>query len=86
MAKPKFLPLKDAPRDGTMLRLLVRFTEHPMDDDNEPQITIGMNNKGNTGVDEWRFAGWCWTQDVFTQGYGEVLGWLPLLDNLVSKS
>lgn len=78
----QWLSPETAPKDGSLLRLLVQFTEHPMeDDDAAPQATVGMNNLGNTGVDEWQFAGWCWTHDRFTQGEGTVVGWLPLLDN-----
>lgn len=81
MKTPKWLSPETAPKDGSLLRLSVQFDEHPMDDDTgPPQVTIGMNNVGNTGVDEWQFAGWCWTHDRFTQGEGTVVGWLPLLD------
>ena len=71
-----------APKDSTMLRLLVAFTEHPTED-NGPEVplpTIGANSLDNTGVDEWQFAGWSWQQDCFTQGEGTPVGWLPMID------
>lgn len=70
--------MSSAPRDGQMLRLLVRFDEHSTEDD-EIAYTIGSNNLDNDEVDEWQFAGWCWTHDHFTSGKGEPLGWLPML-------
>lgn len=72
-------PPESAPKDGSLIRLLVEFTEHSLDDSTEPQATIGMNNLANTEADEWQFAGWCWTHDRFTQGEGRVVGWLPLV-------
>ena len=74
--------LDDAPRDGTMVRLLVRPVEGggwtPFSDSWEPYETIGFNNLGNTGEDVWQFAGWDWSHDCFTDGHGEIVGWLPL--------
>ena len=67
-----------APKDGSMLWLLVDYDqgEHPLED--APQTwTIGFNNLDNTGDDEWQFAGWNWSQDHFTEGKGTVIGWLP---------
>jgi hypothetical protein len=74
-------PIETAPKDGTIVRLLVNFTEHPLEDDNEkPIATIGGNCGDNTGEDQWQFAGWSWDQDCFTEGEGEVVGWMPMLD------
>jgi hypothetical protein len=68
----------NAPRDGTMVRLLVDYADGggPLED---AQIawTIGFNGLEGTGEDEWKFAGWCWTHDHFTQGSGKPVGWLP---------
>lgn len=69
-----------APKDGTMLRLLVVPDEesHTSFHDSEtPYETIGFNQMADTGDDEWQFAGWDWSHDCITQGYGEVIGWLP---------
>lgn len=74
-----WLPMETAPKDGSMLRLLVAFEDHATDDSAEPSPTIGFNNLGNTGEDGWQFAGWSWQQDCFTDGVGEPIGWLPLL-------
>lgn len=71
--------MSTAPKDATMLRLLVQFDEGSFEDSDEPVATIGTNHFANTGVDEWLFAGWNWTHDCFTQGTGQPLGWLPLL-------
>ncbi|WLD56919.1 hypothetical protein NFC81_09265 [Salinispirillum sp. LH 10-3-1] len=72
-------PTDTAPRDGTLLRLLVQYEEHPLDDDNtQPQETIGFNTLDQSGIDDWHFAGWDWSHDSFAQGIGEVVGWLPM--------
>lgn len=67
-----------APKDGTMVRLLVNpdpeeFTA--FDDNLTPFETIGFNNLENTEEDRWEFAGWDWSQDCFITGRGEVIGW-----------
>ena len=73
-------PLATAPKDGTVVRLLVNFTEHPLeDDDAKPLVTIGGNSLDNTGEDRWQFVGWSWIHDCFTDGEGEVIGWLPMV-------
>lgn len=77
----EFQPMQTAPRDGTIIRLLVQFEDHPLEDDNtKPLWTIGGNSFDNTGEDLWQFAGWCWTHDRFTDGVGTPVGWLPLID------
>lgn len=74
-------PMETAPRDGTMLRLLVQFEEHATEDTDGPAWTIGANSFDETGEDLWQFAGWCWTHDHFTEGKGTPVGWLPLIDS-----
>lgn len=74
----KWLDMASAPRDGTMVRLLVEFEEHSTEDvDQAP--TIGANNFDNDGEDRWQFAGWCWSHDHFVEGKGVPVGWLPFL-------
>lgn len=70
--------MDSAPKDGTMIRLLVDYTDGggPLDDA-LVAWTIGFNDLDGTGVDEWKFAGWCWTHDHFSQGSGTPVGWLP---------
>lgn len=69
----------DAPKDGTMLRLLVEpdrdgaFTS--FEDNNAAYETIGFNLLRDTGEDLWQFAGWDWSHDCITQGFGNVIGW-----------
>jgi hypothetical protein len=70
-------PMSTAPRDGSIIRLLVEFEEHQLEDHEAPQHTIGCNQFDNTDVDEWQFVGWCWTHDHFTDGKGKPVGWLP---------
>jgi hypothetical protein len=66
-----------APKDNTLLLLLVIPDDHATED--APICrTIGGNNLANDGLDQWQFAGWNWCQDEFTQGTGSVIGWLPL--------
>ena len=77
-------PINTAPRDGTMVRLLVQFEDNATEDTAEPAWTIGACNDDNVGEDErvgWQFAGWCWTHDHFTEGKGTPVGWLPLIDS-----
>lgn len=76
---PGWRDMASAPRDGTMLRLLVRFEEHSTEDD-EDAPTIGANNFDNDGEDRWQFAGWYWSHDHFVDGKGEPIGWLPMFD------
>lgn len=76
--KPGWRDPSTAPKDGRLLRLLVAFTDNNIEDTPDPQETIGHNSFKNTGVDTWSFAGWNWTHDVYSEGHGEVLGWLPM--------
>jgi len=88
-------PISDAPRDGTMVWLLVDYSSatnaeliqaasaegyfwagNPLADA-ERAWTIGFNNCDNSGEDEWKFAGWCWSQDHFTEGRGTPVAWKP---------
>lgn len=75
---PGWRDMATAPRDGTMLRLLVEFTEHATEDADQAP-TIGANNFDNDGEDRWQFAGWCWSHDHFVEGRGEPIGWLPMI-------
>ena len=75
-------PMEDAPKDGSILRLLVKFDRKSaagaFEDTPEPSWTIGTNNKANTGEDQWDIVGWSWEQDVFCHAYGaKAIGWLP---------
>lgn len=77
-----FQPMDTAPRDSTMLRLLVKpdleaFTSFE-DTADAPYETIGFNNLENTDIDTWEFAGWDWSHDCFVTGHGEPIGWAPL--------
>lgn len=74
------LAMASAPRDGTLVRLLVQFTEHATEDAPGPAWTIGANNFDHDGEDSWKVAGWCWSHDHFTQGVGTPVAWLPMLD------
>lgn len=78
-------PIETAPKDGTMLLLLVQYDREnekhgsPLEDNawDRPSWTIGVNSLENTGKDEWQIAGWNWEQDCFTEGRGTPIGWLP---------
>lgn len=74
-------PMKTAPKDGTIVRLLVDYSGedacHPLEDATITH-TIGGCTDGNTGLREgWKFAGWSWEQDCFCEGRGKAIGWLP---------
>lgn len=77
--KARWMPMETAPRDGTMLLLLVQFDDNATEDSAEPCPTIGANNFDHDGEDVWQFAGWDWSQDCFTQGIGTPVGWLPMI-------
>ncbi|WP_119256255.1 hypothetical protein [Shinella zoogloeoides] len=75
------LPMDTAPKNNTLVRLLVDYSgedgDHPLEDA-EQAWTIGLNNFEDSEIDEWRFAGWSWSQDCFCEGRGRVIGWAPL--------
>ncbi|MCG6541719.1 hypothetical protein MCB86_16725 [Pseudomonas sp. KSR10] len=75
---PGWQDMATAPRDGTLVQLLVEFDEHATEDTDGPAPTIGANNYDNDGEDRWQFAGWCWSHDHFTEGKGTPVGWLPI--------
>lgn len=66
--------MADAPKDGQLLLLLVEPENHPTEDATLCR-TVGSNNLDDDFVDEWRFAGWCWSHDHYTQGTGRVVAW-----------
>lgn len=75
-AEPDWRDIATAPKDGSMLELLVDYSDgdHPLEDELQA-ATIGFNDLSNTGEDEWKFVGWCWTHDHFVDGKGKVIGW-----------
>lgn len=79
---PGWRDMATAPRDGTMLRLLVNFTDHSTSDHghNLQAPTIGYNLYDDCAEDRWNFAGENWDGSGFTDGQGEPVGWLPMLD------
>lgn len=93
-----FIDVKDkpAPKDGSLLILLVKLnpdTEnwYPTEDSHIFR-TIGFNSLIDTEEDVWQCAGWCWCNDHFTDASNidtntdiEVLGWLPLPENNITK-
>lgn len=81
----KYNPMSTAPKNGVIIRLLVEFTEHPLEDTDAGVWTIGTNSADDNGIDEWQFAGWCWSHDHFTQGEGEPIGWLPMITENTSE-
>lgn len=62
-------PIEEAPKDGTMLRLLCKSGAHPLADDDIYE-TIGFNSFDDSGIDEWQMAGWNWCHDKFCKGDG----------------
>lgn len=83
-------PMSTAPKDGTMLRLLVRFdgdSSVGAFEDADTGWTIGANNLANTGDDQWDVVGWDWEQDTFRQAHtAEPIGWLPFLTAALGQS
>jgi hypothetical protein len=79
-------PMNTAPKDGTILRLLVLFDDNATEDSAEPCPTIGANSFEHTSIDNWQFAGWDWSQDCFTEGSGEPIGWLPMVEPVAQSA
>jgi hypothetical protein len=74
--------LANAPRDGTMVWLLVDSTCQLADA--SPCATIGFNINDHDGLgDKWLYVAWNWEQDCFHEHdssacEGSVLAWAPL--------
>lgn len=85
-APVRWNPMDTAPRDGTIVQLLVEFDEGNIHDDNEPQATIGTNTFDDSEIDEWRFAGWSWCHDCWIEGTGKPIGWLPFHNPIAAST
>jgi hypothetical protein len=74
----KWRPMLTAPKDDTLILLLLEGGDHPTEN-KERYRTIGSNGFAMNGEDVWLYSGWCWSHDHWTQGEGaELIGWLPL--------
>lgn len=75
-------PALTAPRDGTLVRLLLDYSDEenwvPLEDKIQAW-TIGYNTLADTGDDEWIIVGWDWSQDCWCEGSGKIIGWLPFV-------
>lgn len=85
--------MASAPRDGTLLQLIVSHGNDGSSDgfdDNDPSRTMGFNNFDNDGEDAWKFPGWSWSHDFITeQGKGNPIAWalmLPLPPHLLNTN
>lgn len=75
--------IASAPKDGTLLLLLVDYSGEDADHPLENEVvgrTIGSNSLANDGEDRWNFAGWCWSHDHHVDGRGTPTAWQPLPD------
>lgn len=78
---PKWQPIETAPTDGSLLILLVDYSGEDADNALSDEIlssTVGSNNFDNDGEYKWNFAGWCWSNDYFTEGHGVPTHWMPM--------
>ena len=75
-------PALTAPRDGTLVRLLLDYSDEenwvPLEDKIQAW-TIGYNTLADAGDDEWIIVGWDWSQDCWCEGSGKIIGWLPFV-------
>ena len=75
-------PAMTAPRDGTLVRLLLDYSDEenwvPLEDKIQAW-TIGYNTLADAGDDEWIIVGWDWSQDCWCEGSGKIIGWLPFV-------
>lgn len=77
----ELLPISTAPKDGTLILLWLandEEKEHPLEDTADLSVTIGFNNFNHDGEDTWKFAGWCWSHDHYTEGKGTPVAWIPI--------
>lgn len=70
-------PIETAPKDGTLLLLMIEDDDCSIDDMAGASRTIGHNNFDHDGEDKWCMAGWCWDHDHFTEGRGKPVQWAP---------
>lgn len=76
-------PIETAPKDGTLLFLLVDADidseDSSMPTENKLSYrTIGHNNFDDDRRDIWQFAGWCWSHDHWVEGRGKPTHWMHL--------
>jgi len=77
-----WLPMETAPKNCTLVLLLLAHDDSldnaiEGEEEHLPR-TIGHNNCEHDGEDRWRFAGWNWENDYYTEGVGTPIGWMPL--------
>ncbi len=68
-----YLPMEDAPKDGTMVRLLASHPHFTTEDDSKAFWTMGFNTDQG-----WKAVGWDWDIDEFVTCQPILLGWLPM--------
>lgn len=82
-------PALTAPQDGTLVRLLLDYSDEenwtPLEDEMQAW-TIGYNTLADTGEDEWIIVGWNWSQDCWCEGSGKIIGWLPFVSEAPSDA
>ena len=83
-ANGRWHEMDSAPKDGTLVLLLVDVQEGDPDEyfapleDERYSRTVGFCCEDHNGDPEWQFSGYNWMQDHFTQGGGVPIRWAPL--------
>jgi len=77
-------PIETAPKDGTLVLLLIKDDGsdelNPLEDELESRTIGSYGVHGGPEEDpEWTFAGWDWDFDSFEDGRGIPIAWAPLL-------
>lgn len=82
-AKVAWRPIDEWDKRDDLVFLLVDYRDggdHPIEDVGVG-FTVGHNSDHNVGAGEgegWKFAGWCWSHDHYTQGRGKPIAWRPI--------
>ena len=67
-----WIPIEQAPRDGTLLILAIEpeGRQHPLSDSADYTLSFGFNEFDDSEIDRWQFMGYYWDYDQIVDGVG----------------